>query len=181
MIMRRTIAAVLCTLIAASLGGCAMPESELDEYREVAEELRVELDAQIPTELIRDEPIIEGSVSEGAQHGPGGEPSSPASWHLNHFRRLIDEPGSSQQTAQALQDHLTDEGWRYSREGTGSSGTSFTEGYRRSDEDDGLWYIQIIWAETSPDRVERVDVLIVSPTTVLGTDPPDAQWSAIDE
>lgn len=154
-----------------------MAESKLDEYRDQAEELRVELDAQLPTDLLRDEPTIEGDVSEGAQHGPGGEPSSPASWHVRHHQGLVDAPGSSERAAQALHDYLVEDGWTYSRERGSDDDTAFAEGYRRGDDDSGEWYIEIIWAETTPERAETLRVLIVSPMTVLGTEPPEREWA----
>ncbi len=157
-----------------------MPESKLHEYQETAEELRVELDAQIPAELIDSEPIIVGDTHEGAQHGPGGEPWSPAWWQVRQKLWPIDQPGNSEQAAQALHDYLEKQGWHYSRTRTGTDNTAFAEGYRRTDDAGEQWYVQVTWVKTVPDRVERLAILIVSPTTVLGTDPPERERTGPD-
>ena len=176
--MRTVIAGVAAVLMTLTLGGCVMPHSKLHEYRETAEQLRAELTQQIPAHLVDKEPTIEGDTYEGAQHGAGGKPTSPASWQVDQRHEPINEPGTSEHIAQVLHDYLEDHGWRYSRTRTGAGGKSFAEGYRRTDADGQTWYIEVGWAPTTPNRIEFVRLLIESPMTVLGTDPPEREYSS---
>ncbi|MDN4479649.1 hypothetical protein [Demequina muriae] len=152
-----------------------MPESKLHEYKAETEQLRSDLDSQIPAELIDSEPTIEAEAREGAEHGPGGEPSSSAWWQVRQYRWLDDSAGSSERAAQAIHDHLVGEGWSYSRERESADGPGVSDGYRRTDDDDGGWYVELTWAETTPDRAESLVLLIVSPMTVLGSDQPKSE------
>ena len=175
-----TFTSVLIALLLVNLTGCALANSKLHEYRETAEQLGTELEALVPAELTDNEPTIEGDIREHEQHGPGGKQSSPAYWRLYYNFPLITEPGSSEQAAKVLHDHLVADDWNYSRTRTSAGETHFFEGYRKQDEGGDQWYVEISWGESEPEGIGALSVLIVSPTTTLGDDPPQREFSHPD-
>ena len=177
MTTKKTFAGLVALALMIALGGCAMSQSKLHEYREIAEQLGAELEALVPAELTDNGPTIEGNTHEGAQHGPGGKQSSPAWWQVYYDFPLITEPGSSEQAAKVLHDHLVADNWNYSRTRTSASETHFFEGYRKDDEGGDQWYVEISWGESEPEGIGALSVLIVSPTTTLGDDPPQREFT----
>ncbi|MGO1316938.1 MAG: hypothetical protein ACTMIR_07875 [Cellulomonadaceae bacterium] len=168
--MRRIL--VLITALALVLGGCAV-SSKLPEYKTETERLHAELVEQLPDGITASEPSITSEAGYGTESGRGDTASSPAYWQITDLRNLIDEAGSSERAFTALSQHLTENGWTYRRVRGDDESGDVADGFRRTDQDDASWYVEVRWAKAAPDMAETLDIVIVSPMTTRGQEAPE--------
>ncbi|OYC98307.1 hypothetical protein [Microbacterium sp. Yaish 1] len=169
--MRRILIAGLATALVLMLGGCSMfINSRAVEYRDETERLYTAIAAQVPTEVTDGEPFVESRWADLDTLLPQREARS-GYWRVIDERNFIDEPGTSERVAAIIDAYLRSEGFTYERISTTEDRASFSDGYRRVDEDGGRWFVRVIWNTTVPDRAEGMQIYVQSPLTPRGDDP----------
>ncbi|MCB1297990.1 MAG: hypothetical protein KDB08_03310 [Microthrixaceae bacterium] len=158
--------ALLCAA-ALALGGCAAGagESRVAAYEATGRELAEQVLEWIPPELgaVPAAPFVE--VRDG---GPGFESEGDAVWwQYEQDVQLAAVPGGSAAAAEAIAAGLQAEGWEMRRVRETEQGERIADGFRRSDAGEH-WYIELTSVRYSEPSAQRLEVIIVSPTTVRG-------------
>jgi hypothetical protein len=165
-VSRRILAAIIAAL-ALAVSGCAAPaQSRLAEYHRVADHYMAETVARIPAPLVAEvtfsesEPRFESSL-------PVVSANDPAWWHVYRVIELTDRADAAADAASIIDAALVDDGWVASRVRETEGGARLSDGYR-AEREGGRWYIEVTWTRTQPDRVEVIEITVVSPSTVRG-------------
>ncbi|OYC98306.1 hypothetical protein [Microbacterium sp. Yaish 1] len=167
----RTLTAGLATALVLVLGGCSMfVNSRAVEYRDETERLYTAIAEQVPKDLTRIGPYVESRWAF-LDTLPGREEARYGYWRIVDERSFIDDVGTSERVAAIIDAYLRSEGFTYERIATRNEGTSFSDGYRRAEDDSEGWFVRVIWNTTVPDRAEGMQIYVESPLTPRGDDP----------
>ncbi len=151
---RMVVAGVVAVTMVLSLGGC-VAGSRIDEYQAEAEALSERLGAEVPDELIVDEPIVDSTIGYAVATGPVWS-------HVSRHFVLVDGPGASERAAEAVAAVLEDEGWSYRRVRETDGGSWIYDGYWRD-----KWYVELRWVDSSAQEgvAETISIAVTSPAT----------------
>ena len=156
-------------LLAATLalGGCAAGagESRVAAHEQTGEVIAAQVLELIPSELGAEPaaPFVE--IRDG---GPGFESEGDAVWwQYEQDLQLAAVPGASVAAAEAISAGLEADGWTMRRVRETERGDRVADGFRRGEADES-WYIELTFVRYPEPTAQRLELIIVSPTTVRG-------------
>ncbi|HPZ34753.1 MAG: hypothetical protein R2732_01370 [Microbacteriaceae bacterium] len=159
--------AALLLAAALALGGCAAGtgESQVTAYEQQGEAVAARVLELIPTALGAQPAAPFAEVRDG---GPGFESEGDAVWwQYEQDIQLAAVPGASAAAAEAIAAGLQSDGWTMRRVRETERGDRVADGFRRGDAGEG-WYIELTSVRYPEPDAQRLELIIVSPTTVRG-------------